>query len=427
MAKETLSAPRGTNDFTPPQSERLERIEEIAGEVFRLFGFRPIRTPIFEHTELFSRNLGETTDVVMKEMYTFADRKGRSLTLRPEGTASVVRALVQHPLLQHGHDRLYYAGPMFRYERPQAGRYRQHHQVGVEAFGDPTPELDVEVIACFVELLRRLRFPELEVRLNSVGVPESRARYGETLRAKLSERSGELCPDCRQRLERNPMRILDCKVPTCRAMLADLPAFVDQLDGADRDHFEAVRRGLDALGIAYRVDPFLVRGFDYYTRTAFEVVTHHLGSNDAVGGGGRYDLLVQELGGPATPGIGFASGVERLMLVLEKFGLEPPARPGPPLVYLTFADDRGHAAAAGLAARLRAADLPVRVHHGSAKLGKQLQAADRVKARFAVVLGARELDRGVVQVKDLASGEKHEVAPDGLAAWVRAAASGGAP
>lgn len=410
-----ITKPRGTNDFFAPKSQVFERIQELAGEVVRSFGFRPIITPIFEATELFKRNLGETSDVVTKEMYTFQDRGDRSLTLRPEGTAPVVRCLVENSLLQAGIDRVYYIGPMFRYERPQAGRYRQHHQVGVEAFGDKSPEVDAEVIACFVAILRRLGLEDVRVKIHTVGVPESRARFGAALKAALLPKKPQLCTACHDRLERNPMRILDCKTEGCRKALADAPRFLDFLDPADREHFEAVQAALRDHGVDYEIDPYLVRGFDYYTRTAFEVVSTRLGAQDAVGGGGRYDLLVQELGGPATPAVGFGCGIERLMLLLEEYGLAVPPRPGPRLVYLVVTDPPALAEARRLARDLRAAGIPVRMHSAPDKPGKQMKVADRLGASHAVLLGERERSAGTVTLKDMATGDQQMVAPAELA------------
>lgn len=411
----SFKAPRGTNDFTPPESERIERLEEISAGVFRRFGLRPIRTPMFEPTELFTRNIGETSDVVVKEMYTFQDRKGRSLTLRPEGTAPVVRALVERSLLQGGQDRLYYVGAeMFRYERPQAGRYRQHHQVGVEVFGDPSPECDVEVIDCMVQVLRALGLDGLEVKVNSVGSPDSRARYGEALREYLEPRKDQLPEVCRERLERNPMRILDEKAPGVRALLQDAPKFDAFMDQADKQHHERVIEGLEMLGIPIEKDPYLVRGFDYYNRTAFEVVTTALGAQDAVGGGGRYDLLVKDVGGPDTPGVGFAMGEERLLLLLEEMGREPPRRVEPPRIYLACLDEEAREEALVLASQLRKGGVPCLAGYRGGKPLKQFQRAEKLGCAYAVVLGSKERERGVLGLRDLATRVQQDVAPSEL-------------
>lgn len=404
-----LKAPRGTNDFFPPRGDVLERIEEVCARIFRLYGFRNIRTPIFEHTELFSRHIGDTTDIVTKEMYTFLDRSERSLTLRPEGTAAVVRAVVEHNLLNQGFDRFYYMGPMFRYERPAAGRYRQHHQVGVEAFGDPRPEVDVEVIDCMLRCLEELGLEELKVKVNTVGSPESRAAYGEALREYLEPRRLELPVICQDRLDRNPMRLLDEKDPAIRDMLRDAPSFKAFLSAEDRDHHDAVLDGLRILGRSILEDPFLVRGLDYYNRTAFEVVTEALGAQDAVGGGGRYDLLVKDVGGPDTPGVGFAMGVERLMLLLEAQDKAPPARRDPPLVYIVCLDAESRTDALVLAASLRAATFPVRVGFQGGKPLKQFQRAEKLGCRYALILGEQERQGKVVGLRDLASREQREV------------------
>lgn len=411
----SFKAPRGTNDFTPPESERIERLEEICAGVFRRFGLRPIRTPMFESTDLFTRNIGETSDVVVKEMYTFQDRKQRWLTLRPEGTAPVVRALVERSLLQQGQDRLYYVGAeMFRYERPQAGRYRQHHQVGVEIFGDPSPECDVEVIDCMVQVLKALGLEGLEVKVNSVGNPASRARYGEAIQEYMAPHADALTEVQRERLERNPMRILDEKDPKVRDLLKDAPKFRKYMAPEDVDHHERVIEGLKMLGVPHEEDPFLVRGFDYYNRTAFEVVTTALGAQDAVGGGGRYDLLVKDVGGPNTPGVGFAMGEERLLLLLEKMDREPPRRVEPPRIFLACLDEEAREEALVLASQLRKGGVPCLAGYGGGKPLKQFQKAEKLGCAYAVVLGEKERERGVLGLRDLGSREQRDVAPSEL-------------
>ncbi len=410
-----FQAPRGTNDFVPPESERIERLEEICAGVFRMFGLKPIRTPIFESTELFSRNIGETSDVVMKEMYTFEDRKKRSMTLRPEGTAPVARAVIQRGLTKTNSTRLYYVGaPMFRYERPQKGRYRQHHQAGVEVFGDPRPEVDIEVIDCMITVLRALGLDSLRVKINSLGDAESREKYGEVLREYLKPHRDELPAVCLERLERNPMRLLDEKAPRVRALLKEAPPFSDYLSDADREHHQTVLRGLEMLGIPFDEDPFLVRGFDYYNRTAFEVVTGELGAQDAVGGGGRYDRLVSDVGGSPTPGVGFAMGEERLLLLLEALGKEPPARNEPDPVYVVCLDEPAKEEALVFASRLRKGGIPVLAGYGGGRPIKQFNKAEKAGCRFAVVLGETERARGVVGLRDLKTREQRDVAPEDL-------------
>jgi histidyl-tRNA synthetase len=392
----------------------MERIEEICAGVFRLYGFCPLRTPIFESTDLFTRHIGETTDVVVKEMYTFLDRKGRSLTLRPEGTAPVVRALVQHSLLNQGLDRFYYIGPMFRYERPQAGRYRQHHQVGVEAFGDSRPEVDVEVIACMVHVLGLLGLEDLKVKINSLGNHASRERYGEALRDYLEARKDELDPVSQERLKRNPMRLLDEKSPKVQALLKEAPRFRDFLEEEDLEHHRKVLEGLQSVGVSFQEDPMLVRGFDYYNRTAFEVVTEALGAQDAIGGGGRYDSLVQDVGGPATPGMGFGMGVERVMLLLEKQQRQPPSRNDPKPVFLVCLDDQAREEALVVANKLRQQGIPVRAWFKGGKPLKQFQRAEKLGCRYAVILGQQERDAGVLGLRDLETREQREVTPEEL-------------
>lgn len=423
MGSKKLSRPKGTNDFYGSQAKDLARIEEIATETFRLYGFTEIRTPLFEHTELFTRQLGETSDVVSKEMYTFEDRADRSLTLRPEGTASVARALLENQTLNQGVDRFFYRGPMFRYERPQKGRYRQHFQIGVEAFGDPGPQVDVEVIACMIRTLQNLGLDELVVDLNSVGRPESRARYGQMLRESLAPQAEQFGADFQERLEKNPMRILDSKDPKVQAALDGLPVFSDFLDPEDQEHFAAVQDGLRQLEIPFRLNPRLVRGFDYYTQTAFEVFAGGLGAQNAVGGGGRYDGLVQDLGGPPTPGIGFAMGLERLALTLETFGKKPPASDRPGLCYLVTPDSEALQEAPKLSETLRAWGVPSRSSPKATKLKKQFTAANRLEARYAIILGEAERKEGKVSVKDLVTGAQVQVEPKDLKALVARPAS----
>ncbi|HHX75610.1 MAG TPA: histidine--tRNA ligase, partial [Firmicutes bacterium] len=316
-------APRGTKDILPAEVPRWCFFEQKAREACRLFGYSEIRIPMFEHTELFLRGVGEVTDIVAKEMYTFTDRGGRSLTLRPEGTASVARAYLEHKMQGEAQPvKVFYTGPMFRYDRPQAGRYRQFHQFGVEAFGSQEPALDAEVIMLALFFFRSLGLDGLALHLNSVGCPECRSRYRESLLAALRDRVRELCPDCSERYEKNPLRILDCKNKHCRAVTKTVPLLADELCTACREHFAAVRAALDALGVEYVLDPRLVRGLDYYTKTAFEIMAPGLGAQSSVCGGGRYDHLLATIGGPDIPGIGFAIGIERVLLALAAAGIE---------------------------------------------------------------------------------------------------------
>ncbi len=405
----SLKAPRGTQDVLPGESERWQQVEAIAREVMASFGYREIRTPIFEQTELFTRGVGEHTDVVEKEMYTFHDRSGRSITLRPEGTAPVARAYVEHGMhLWPSPVKVFYIGPMFRYERPQAGRLRQHQQIGAEALGCDDPALDAEAIVMPMEIFRRLGLSRFVVKLNSIGCPDCRPRYRQALVAYLSPREPALCPNCRRRLERSPLRVLDCKVPTCREVTAQAPSSVDFLCEACRTHFRTLLGHLDALGARYEQDPRLVRGFDYYTRTVFELQAEDLGAQNAVAGGGRYDGLIQAIGGPPTPGVGFASGVERALLALPSGVCEPGERWLD--VYVAWGESgEPDRRALVLLQRLRRAGFRADAAYGARSLKRQLKAADRAGARVAVILSPDGMPSAVV-VKDLRSGQQQEVA-----------------
>lgn len=402
-----LKAPRGTQDVLPGESARWERVEAVAREVMATFGYREIRTPIFEHTELFTRGVGEHTDVVEKEMYTFEDRSGRSITLRPEGTAPVARAYVEHGLhLWPSPVKVFYIGPMFRYERPQAGRLRQHQQIGAEALGSDDPALDAEAILMPMEIFRRLGLSRFVVKLNSIGCPRCRPGYREALLAYLRPRETKLCGNCRRRLERSPLRVLDCKVPACREVTDGAPASVDFLCESCRNHFTTLLGHLDALGARYDRDPRLVRGFDYYTRTVFEVQAEDLGAQNAVAGGGRYDGLVEAIGGPATPGVGFASGVERALLALES--ASPRAFPGWLDVYVASGDGAGpDRRGLALLYRLRRAGFRADTGYGQRSLKSQLKAADRAGARVAVILSPDGAPVAAT-VRDLRSGQQRE-------------------
>jgi histidyl-tRNA synthetase len=422
-----VASVKGMNDVLPTQhgeaasfdSKLWERVEAAARETCRRYGFDRIRTPIVEELQLFARGIGEATDIVGKEMYTFADPGGKKqLALRPEGTAGAVRAYVEHGLgMSDPVQRWWYFGPMFRHERQQKHRYRQFFQFGIEAFGVAAPEMDVEVLAIARDLLELLSLRGIELRLNSLGDGTCRPAYLAELAAYLRGRVDQLCPQCRDRLERNPLRVLDCKEPGCREVTKDAPASYAHLCAPCAEHFERVKAGATALGIPYRLDARLVRGLDYYGRTAFEVLADELGSGQqtAVCGGGRYDGLVKMLGGPDTPAIGFAMGVERLCALLEK--QELPVR-GPDL-FLVFLDDAGRERALTLAAELRAAGLSVELDLRGGKLQRQLARADRRAARHALVLGSSELSSGRGKLKEMKGGAEVELALADLAAELR--------
>lgn len=398
---------RGMNDILPTQTPLWQWLEARVTEVLAGYGYSEIRMPVVEPTELFKRSIGEVTDIVEKEMYTFDDRNGDSITLRPEGTAGCVRACEQHGLLYNQTQRLWYRGPMFRYERPQAGRYRQFHQIGVETFGMTGPDIDAEMILMTARLWRALGLTDkVRLELNTLGLAEDRAAYRDALVAWLREREDQLDDDSRRRLERNPLRILDSKHPDTRALLADAPALADYLGEEARSHFEGLRALLDAAGIAYEINPSLVRGLDYYGKTVFEWVTDALGAQGTVCAGGRYDGLVEQLGGKPTPAVGFAMGVERLILLLEQQA--PELRPDAELYIVSM--DPG--AGLQLAEQLRDT-LPgrrIRCHCGGGSFKSQMKKADQSGAQFALILGEAELAAGLVTVKPLRQdGEQQQV------------------
>jgi histidyl-tRNA synthetase len=392
-------------DLLPDQIARWQRVEAVAREHFRRAAVQEIRTPLLEFTALFQRGIGEATDVVGKEMYTFLDRGDRSCTLRPEGTASVVRACIQHGLLQQGSQRLWYGGPMFRYERPQAGRQRQFHQIGLEFLGFADARSDVEAIAIAWDLIDSLGIKGLCLELNTLGSTDDRARYREQLVAYLQQYRDRLDPDSQDRLERNPLRILDSKNAETQALLVNAPTLAEALAPQSCERFEQVKAGLEALAIPYTLNPRLVRGLDYYSHTAFEITSTQLGAQATVCGGGRYDGLVEQLGGPATPAIGWALGMERLVMLL---GQEDASTV--PDLYLVSRGEAAESAALVLARSLRLAGVRVERDPSGAAFGKQFKRADRSGAPWAAVIGDAEVERGVVRLKPLrAEGEELEL------------------
>src|SRR5512141_2682176 len=373
-----ISGVKGMNDLLPAQIARWQEMERVAREVFHLYGYREVRTPAVEHAALFARGVGETTDIVQKEMYAFEDKGEELLCLRPEGTAGAVRAYVEHGCHVEGVQKWFLMGPMFLRERPQKGRYRQFHQIDCECFGVAEPGIDVEQIAMLDDFLGRLGV-RARLKLNTVGDSQCRPAYLADLKAWLLERKDRLCADCNDRIDRNPLRVLDCKVESCQPVLAEAPRLLDRLCDGCRAHFDAVRSGLDALGVRYTIDTRLVRGLDYYVRTAYEFSSSAIGAQSAIAGGGRYDGLVETLGGPPTPGIGFALGQERLALVLDALGR---ASPEPrPEVFLVSADDAGAKEALRRAAMLRKAGIACDVDPRGGKLARQSKHAERVGAR----------------------------------------------
>jgi histidyl-tRNA synthetase len=411
-----IKAVRGVRDILPAETGRWQRVEAAARAVFAAYGYREIRVPLFERTELFARGIGDETDIVKKEMYTFADRSGESLTLRPEATASVLRAYIEHGFhVEPKPVKLYTLGPMFRYERPQAGRYRQFHQANVEALGETHPALDAEVIAMLMDFFGALGLAErLELHVNSIGDATTRASYLERLRDYLVPLKDQLCPECQTRLLRNTLRVLDCKTPGCQPVIEKAPSILDSLSDDAARHFESVRHCLDAMGVAYTVDPRLVRGLDYYVRTTFEVLTRELGAQNAVAGGGRYDGLIQQLDGPADPGIGFAIGMERVVLLLgEGDG------PATPVAVLIPIGEGALRRLMPIARTLRQEGLPVELAYGDRKLPRELERANRLGARYAVIVGDTELGRGQAVIRDMQSRQQRPEALERLAGILR--------
>ncbi|MEG3116804.1 histidine--tRNA ligase [Salinicola sp. 4072] len=417
-----LQAIRGMNDLLPDQSPAWQYVERQLRSLVDRYDYREIRTPIVEQTALFARSIGEATDVVEKEMYTFDDRNGESLTLRPENTAAVVRAAMEHGLLHNQTQRLWYMGPMFRYERPQKGRYRQFHQIGIEAYGMTGPDIDAEIILLSARLWRQLGMAEhVTLELNSLGSPEARANYRDSLVAYFESHREILDEDSQRRLKTNPLRILDSKNPDMADMLAGAPQLLDHLDEESRVHFEQLKSTLDAAGIGYRINPRLVRGLDYYSRTVFEWTTTALGSQGTVCGGGRYDGLVEQLGGKPTPGVGFAIGLERLMLLLETLDLIPEDAKGGADAYLLAMGDAAEREALLLGERLRDAlpALRLQVHCGGGSFKSQIRRADRSGARVALILGEDEIAKGQLTLKPLRDdSEQQTLELDDAIAWL---------
>jgi histidyl-tRNA synthetase len=394
-----LQSLRGFRDILPDEAARWQRILDAARAAAEAYGYRQIHLPLVEATELFKRSVGEATDIVAKEMFSFRDRDKTDMSLRPEGTASCVRAGIEHGLLHNQQQRLWYSGPMFRHERPQAGRYRQFHQFGVEAFGMADPACDIEVIAMSAAIWRSLGLEGLTLELNTLGSPECRTRYREQLRDFLREHIDALDADARERVETNPLRVLDSKHPDTRAVVADAPRMADSLSAEARAHFEAVCAGLDGLGIAWTHNSNLVRGLDYYTHTVFEWTTDQLGAQGTVCAGGRYDGLVEQLGGGEVAAVGFAMGIERLALLLEQ--AELPVADSAPQVYLCWQGDDCLPAAQRIGERLRAAGLRTVVNAGGGSFKAQFKRADRSGADWALVLGPDELASDTLQLKSL--------------------------
>ncbi|WP_222862823.1 histidine--tRNA ligase [Geothermobacter ehrlichii] len=397
------------NDILPAETPLWQELEATARRVFSFYGFREIRTPIVEKTELFCRSIGETTDIVEKEMYTFEDRNGQSLTLRPEGTAPVMRSYIQHRM--HAVDqvaKLFYCGPMFRYERPQKGRYRQFHQIGAEVIGIDDPKIDAQVLAMLLHYFDSIGLLDVELQINSLGCPQCRPDYRDNLIRFIEQRLDQLCDDCRRRYVTNPLRVLDCKVPGCLAATAEASSVLDHLCSDCEEHFRQVRLHLESLRLPFSVNPRMVRGLDYYTKTTFELVTRHLGAQSAVAAGGRYDGLIRQLGGPDLPGIGFAMGVERLALLKGTDGLKPE---GPEIFIAALGEDAAREAFR-LMSLLQRNGIRAEMDYRCGSLKSQLRRADKLQARRVLILGEDELGRGSAPLRDMNDGSQRDIRLD---------------
>lgn len=406
------NAIKGTLDLLPKESCKTQYIEAAVREIAENYGFLEMRTPVFEHTELFQRSVGETTDVVQKEMYTFEDKGGRSITLRPEGTAGAARAFLEHGLFNDAlPQKIYYLTSCYRYEKPQAGRLREFHQFGVESFGAGTPAADAEIISLAHAVFRYLGVQNLTLEINSIGCPECRKKFQEALKAYFESYREQLCDTCKSRLERNPMRILDCKSPVCSEIAAGAPKILDFLCDDCRAHFDAVQKYLQAMDIAFTVNPTIVRGLDYYTRTVFEFVSSEIGAQGTVCGGGRYDGLLEELGGKPMPACGFGMGIERLLLLMEAQGVPFP-EPKKCDVYLVSMGEEAGLKAAALAEQLREEGLSAQFDTVGRGLKAQMKYADKIGAAYTVVLGDAELESRRVNLKNMRDGTQTELSLD---------------
>lgn len=414
-----INIPKGTKDVLPAESYKWQYIEDKARKIAGKYNLKEIRTPTFEHTELFLRGVGETTDVVTKEMYTFRDKGDRSITLKPEGTAGVARSFVENGLANSPMPlKMFYIIPAFRYERPQAGRLREFHQFGVEVYGSDTPDTDAEVITLADDFISSLGL-KTQLYINSIGCKTCRAAFNQALKDYLKPNLGCMCEDCRARYDKNPMRILDCKVPECKKINEGAPTILDYLCDDCRAHFEKVKKYLDLSGISYKINPRIVRGLDYYTRTVFEFVSEEIGAQGTVLGGGRYDGLIEEIGGAHTPAVGFAAGIERLLLLMENSGAAMPEEPSP-TVYLAGMDEACREKAYALAVTLRREGVSCEVDHMGRSVKAQFKYADKIKAKYVAVIGGNELQAGVMNVKNMSTSAQESVPFENATAYFKA-------
>lgn len=414
-----INIPKGTKDVLPNESYKWQYIEDAARGVARVFNLKEIRTPVFEYTELFRRGVGETTDVVNKEMYTFEDKGGRSVTLKPEGTAGAARLFIENGLAGSPLPvKTYYITPAFRYERPQAGRLREFHQFGIEVFGSKSHETDAEVIFAASGFLEKLGV-KTQLQINSIGCRTCRAEYNRALREYFSPHLGEMCETCRSRYDKNPLRMLDCKEEGCKKYTAEAPKIIDYLCGECSAHFEGVKSLLSAQGLGYTVNPYIVRGLDYYSKTVFEFVSTAIGAQGTVCGGGRYDGLIEELGGPSMPAIGFAAGIERLLLLMENTGAPFPEE-DKPVIYVAGMDEESRAAAFKIATQLRRKGICAEIDHMNRSIKAQFKYADKLGAAYVAAIGGNELSSGEVNLKNMSDGSQETVRIDDIYSYLAA-------
>ncbi|MDE6210428.1 MAG: histidine--tRNA ligase [Clostridia bacterium] len=414
-----INIPKGTKDVLPSESYKWHYIENAVREVARLFGANEVRTPTFEHTELFLRGVGDTTDIVNKEMYTFEDKGNRSITLKPEGTAGVARAFIENSLFNAPQPtKMYYITPVFRYERPQAGRLREHHQFGVEFYGSFAPQADVEVMSLAKSIFAKLGIKDLQLNINSIGCKSCRKDYNKALKDYFSSKIDKMCSTCKDRLDKNPLRILDCKEETCKAIVKDAPSTIDYLCDDCKLHHESVCKGLTSIGLDYVVNPRIVRGLDYYTRTVFEFISTGIGAQGTVCGGGRYNDLVEQVGGKSTPAVGFGMGIERLIMVLESLGLSF-GEPYTPAVYIAPMCEEAKDVALVIANNLRANGISAEFDIMDRSFKAQMKYADKLSAQFVAIIGEDELKADKVAIKNMKTGEQESVERDKLVEFIK--------
>lgn len=407
-------APKGTRDILPGEINKWQYVEKVIAEICKCYGYKEIRIPVFEHTELFQRGVGDTTDIVQKEMYTFRDKGGRSITLRPEGTAGVVRSYIENGMASMPQPiKLYYNISAYRYENVQKGRYREFHQFGTEVLGSPGPSIDVEIISLLSMLFERLGLKQVSLNINSIGCPECRNEYNEKLKEYFRPHLEQLCENCRNRFERNPLRIIDCKEERCKVHTKGAPALLDNLCGPCTAHFEGLKSGLENIGIRYNIDKNIVRGLDYYTRTVFEFVSENVGTQGTICGGGRYDGLVETCGGQPAPGIGFGLGIERLLLEMESQGVQIPEPSGMDLYVASVGDNAG-SFAQQLVFKLRSQGVGAESDHMGRSLKAQMKYADKMGFSYIIVLGDDEIESNKAVLKNMETGEQKDVSLDSI-------------